>query len=519
MDLTLKVGADIQKFNDELAKMNKGFTSLSSQITSVAKSVGLFMLAKEAFNLGLEMSKVAAEAEGVKSAFDKIQGSVPLLNSMRQATEGTVSDLKLMKLAVSAVNNGAPLEHLAEILNFIDRTADSTGKSFDELSDTIIKNIGKESTKGLNELGISLEAVKGNADKIGFLPALMGEIRKKSAELGEISSKTADSYDRQAASVENLQQSWGKFINSKGVSEFLDKVSSVFDMLSGRELTGTKEQVEQAAVAFKKLFDAARDSGNRDEMMKWGLEIAKLSSKYGLLKVEALDPVKQTITHTKTEVKKLVQEFDKLNSLARKKFLAPLELRQLGDITGTLVDPDKLTKQVQDSLKGLGKAVSAEVPLIKNQFIDLSETVQGSFVNIATSFAMAIGDMASGIGGIQNIAASVVGAFGAMAVQLGQTMIQFGIAGLALKAFFKKPGLAIAAGIALVALGKVLTNKASAIVGGGSARGGSVSGGDVSRGGNLIGNQSLILEGKFTIEGRDLVLAYDKNKTLDQKRK
>ncbi len=316
--MAVQIAANTAEFNKALDKTSKDISSFSKNVSGIAVGLAAAFSVKQVVAFGIEISKLAAEAEGVSSAFQKIQGSTVLLNQMRQATEGTVDDLKLMKLAVSAVNNGAPLNDLAEILNFIDRSADATGKNFEELADTIIKNIGKESTKGLNELGLNIDKIKTSSDKIGFLPSLMEEVRRKSQELGEISSKTADSYDRQTAAIDNLKASWGALINSTGVSAFLDKVSSVFDLLSGRQLTGTKEQVDKALVAYKQLMDDAKIKGNREEYMKWAKEIANLSSQYGLLKDKAIDPVSQSITHNTVKVKELVKEISK----ARREFLA-----------------------------------------------------------------------------------------------------------------------------------------------------------------------------------------------------
>lgn len=553
-----------------------------------AMMAGAFSVAAIA-GFAFEVSKLAAEAEGVTSAFSKIPNSTKLLMDMKAATEGTVDNLTLMQLGVKGFNNNAPLKELPEILNFIDRTADATNQDFKSLADTIINNIGKESTKGLNDLGLNIQKIKERSDEIGFVPALMEEMRRKSEDLGEVQSVNADNLDRLNASWINYKLYIGEAANGTGVmGESVKSLSGTLDILASKHLSfweklaamATGPAGSTAAIAkhitaeTKKVIDEQKKNEQvvrevdraysefNKNIEAYGKAISTHQYKTELLaefqnrlngetakaaslieneknlteqlnskKEEALlltgatrSAINAEIVAIEAKIKKLRElgavqkEEDPLNSLQRKKFMAPLEAGPV-NAAGALVDPKALTAQIQTSIQSLGTITTTELPVITGAFIDMSNEVQGAMASMAVGIGTSIGDMILGVGGLHQLAGMVVGTMGAMATQLGQTMIQFGVAGLALKKFAKNPAAAIAAGVALVALGRILSSKATSIVGGGG-RGGSGGGGTSESAGALTkiqyGNR-IIVEGEFELRG-DTVVALIRNQTARDNR-
>lgn len=236
--LLLEIATNTASLKQGLAEAKSKINSFGAQIGKIGAALGGAFAVKEIFQFGAQLSQLAAEAQGVKSAFEKLPNSTQLLQDMRSATEGTIDNLKLMKLGVSAFNNNVPLENLSEILAFVDKTADATGQSFDEMAKTIISNVGKGSTKGLNELGLSIEKVKTRSEEIGFVPALMEEIRRKSEELGEISSDQGDAVDRLAASWANFRLAVGQTINENvNAVSVMDTLSGSLDVMASKNLS------------------------------------------------------------------------------------------------------------------------------------------------------------------------------------------------------------------------------------------------------------------------------------------
>lgn len=109
--------------------------------------------------------------------------------------------------------------------------------------------------------------------------------------------------------------------------------------------------------------------------------------------------------------------------------------------------------------------------------IDATATINAGLADMTMGIGDAIGNIASGIGGFEQIGAALLGGIAGMMNQLGQLAIGAGIAVAGIKKALMSlnPAVAIAAGVALVALSKVISNKAASIAGGG--RGGSGSAG------------------------------------------
>ena len=92
--------------------------------------------------------------------------------------------------------------------------------------------------------------------------------------------------------------------------------------------------------------------------------------------------------------------------------------------------------------------------------------------DLASGLGEGIGAMASGAGNLQTIAGSMLSTIGGVLMQLGKLAIQTGIAieGIKLSLQSLNPAVAIAGGIALVALAKFVQNKAANLSESGSAK-------------------------------------------------
>jgi len=225
--------AEVEQYKkavDELVgKVNKldkeqGVASKSSeQMGAVMKKVGGIIAA--AFTVdrivafGREAVKLAAQAEGVERAFRRV-GSPQLLEGLRRATRGTVSDLQLMQNAVKASNFDIPLKNLASLFAFAQARARETGESVDYLVDSIILGIGRKSPLILDNLGISAvqlrEKFKGlgaEQQTVGDVAQAVGEIADEAMrKMGEQADTAADKIASLEAAFVNLKTEAGKSI-------------------------------------------------------------------------------------------------------------------------------------------------------------------------------------------------------------------------------------------------------------------------------------------------------------------
>lgn len=212
----------------------------------------------------------------------------------------------------------------------------------------------------------------------------------------------------------------------------------------------------------------------------------------------------------------------------------------VAQLTESVADSNKELAAKLDVTKQTLSAKATEMQILSEQFsAAASEIVTGGMQDMAVGIGEALGEAITSGGNLAAALGSVVlGALGDIAIQLGKTAIGIGIAMESIKMSFSNPFTAIAAGVALVALGTVIKKVVPSIVQGGGGGGGDVpkfaSGGIVSgptlglmgeyagaksnpeviaplnRLQGMIGDkqpQQVNVGGEFQIRGQDLIVA------------
>ncbi len=113
---------------------------------------------------------------------------------------------------------------------------------------------------------------------------------------------------------------------------------------------------------------------------------------------------------------------------------------------GKIVDNSELNKEVAEKyrkeLEDMGKAT-----------VDVSQLIGSSLSNMAVSFGEAFADMISGSGNFKSFLNSMLVQMANFVKQFGELMIAQAMAAIALKKLLMDPVAALAAGVALVAVG------------------------------------------------------------------
>jgi hypothetical protein len=244
--MAVQISANTAEFNRALSTTQKNLSSFTSGITKIAGTLGVTFGVQQVASFALEVSKLAGEAEGVRSAFERLPESTKLLNDLKEATGGTVSELGLMKRAVQASNFDISLQALPKLLEFATLRAQQTGQSVDYLVDSIVTGIGRKSKLILDNLGISAvqldEALGGAstaASSIGEVADAVGKIAEENLKnMAGFSENASTKLQRLSGSWENVKVAIGDAANGTGIlGGAIDSVTTKLDILASRNLS------------------------------------------------------------------------------------------------------------------------------------------------------------------------------------------------------------------------------------------------------------------------------------------
>lgn len=226
----------LEQHQQKVRGMGGAFSSLKGMIGKISigniignlatKAIeGVGILIGKVQQLASEAVDMARGAEGITIAFDRLN-KPGLLDELRKATHGTVTDLELMKAAVKAENFGIPLEQLGKYFAFAQQRAKDTGESVDYLVDSIVAGLGRKSPMILDNLGISASQLKEEMAKGADMATAVGTIiEQEMSKTGDYIETAADKAAQATVKVQNEQLKLGEILEplaSKGEGMWTD---------------------------------------------------------------------------------------------------------------------------------------------------------------------------------------------------------------------------------------------------------------------------------------------------------
>ena len=194
-----KLDGMLQVFGGNL--MTKGFELATGAAMTFVNTI------KDAAAQGIEMAK---SGEGIRNAFERLN-EPGLLDNLREATHGTVTNLELMKAAVKFNDFKLPVEELGTMLAFAQQKAKDTGQSVDYMVDSIVTGLGRKSLMILDNLGLSATEIKEKMKKTGDMTKAVGEIiREQMASAGDYVETAADRATKADVDLKNAMEELGR---------------------------------------------------------------------------------------------------------------------------------------------------------------------------------------------------------------------------------------------------------------------------------------------------------------------
>ena len=209
-------------------------------------AAGLAMEIGDAVKQGIELAK---QGEGIRIAFERL-GRGDILDGLREATHGTVTDLELMKAAVKFNDFKLPVEELGTMLAFAQQKAKDTGQSVDYMVDSIVTGLGRKSLMILDNLGLSAAEIKEKMKETGDMTKAVGEIiREQMQKAGDYVETAADRATKADVELKNAMEDLGRTfqpLTDAGTSMWTSLKVGALDLLNN---------------AVRPLIDALTEAG------------------------------------------------------------------------------------------------------------------------------------------------------------------------------------------------------------------------------------------------------------------
>lgn len=290
-----KLDAEIKKVTKDLYDQEKAQKALASSTNNTSKQFGNLLttiktviaagLAREAINATLEMAKLSGNVEGVERAFRRaFPNAEGLLNGLRQATHGTISDFELMQRTLQASNLGVSAEKLGVLFEFAATRAQQTGESVDYLVDSVVRGIGRKSILVLDNLGLSATRLREQFNGAAIASKSVAEVTEGVAEIARVELEKMGGYaETSATKVDKLKVSWeelgievSKLATQEGgavdfLKSYVDTYKLLFEALNKgvtvAELASQK-RAEEAAQNYVSAFSADILTKSKEEQIK-----------------------------------------------------------------------------------------------------------------------------------------------------------------------------------------------------------------------------------------------------------
>jgi hypothetical protein len=329
----------VEQVERKLKGVEEQSKKTDEKIISIGKNIAGAFAVGSITNFIVSAVELSAKLEGIERGF-KALNKPDLLNNLRNATKGTVSDLELMQSAVKASNFRIPLEEMGKLLEFAQSRARQTGESVDYLVESIVTGIGRKSPLILDNLGISAVELKEKLNGVGLESASVGDITKAVGEIannslilmGNQSLTTADKIAQIGATWDNIKTSIGKAATELGIF--------IFDAIMG---------LNQLEIMQNTMMRNALDKA-REDIAKTQADINTQASNVAEAKVRGkniegvkklIDVAQRRIILMKDEGVKTQEQIYELSGLTAQVQIYRQRLNELMDLQG---DANEISK-------------------------------------------------------------------------------------------------------------------------------------------------------------------------------
>lgn len=438
----LQTGNSLQKTSQETKKAKLSWADLATGINQAWEIIGK---GKQVLAEGWDIAFQGAKLQEAKASFDDYARSIgrnseDILNKLRKASGGTISDMGLITTASKAMSLGVTTDSgkMANLLEIARNKARLFGIDTSQAFEDIVTGLGRNSPLILDNLGIKIPAgfdkmTEGmsDADKTAKLLELtLIEGNKQLKEMGGLSNNSADEMRAFEAEVTNLKNDLGALL-LHGFEPIVyalrtDIIPAVRDVISiFTEWLNINEKIEKSlrqqgsagVIASKRILIAEAEK-RREEVGRLyrqslvgfsDYDQQRIGLNYAGDKNASVEKIRNAlwnqIGNANNEIAQLSREIEKAKIEGLKQIeetqanemrdaLKSLDAQQgqwktLNFLSGGYLGDESLAKFQSEGFDKIGKSIretSGRVRELKTDFQDLGTTAIKSLVLIGDGF-------------------------------------------------------------------------------------------------------------------------------------
>ena len=529
----LKVGLDTTEINSQIKDAKASLNSLKSTVKDTGQSFA--SAAPKVANAGntlTQFSRIAQDAPfGIIGIGNNITATAEAFSSLKAQTGSTGGALKALGsslagtggilLGVSLLTTGLTLLaqsglSVGDVIDKITGNFDAFGAELNKISVDAAKNSGQE-IAGLKALiSVAQDDVNSRKDRLiaveelqSKYPSYFGNLTKEQILTGDLTAVTRELSKAIIARAEAsaIADKIGE-LAAKKLDLQIQKEKELIDLQKAQ--TNVKQANENLKIANNIAGAGQRAAGAAGALALSASRVKDLNEQILAIQTQQ-DNLAGRLNQKTEDSIKLLDKKDKVT----KTFVTPTVTgvtnaiipAPLFDVNGIAVfngQVDQFGNKIKE-LPGVIKSSLVQIPGLINEGAILMAEALTNFNNLASqiitdsiaatfqNLGQSIGDALATGGNVLNaVGASLLSSLGGILTEMGKMAIQIGVGLIAVKLALKSlnPYAAIAAGVALIALGSLFSSKSRSI--GGSIGGG---GGASSSSGAGANNQSFSSSG------------------------
>jgi len=507
------------------AKVGLGpFTQLKNAISDVWEAIGIKLLpAIQSVSKSLTgmASSLAGSTTNLEKEREEINRLVLSITGYIEGSEKRVEAINQLKLLYPSYfgNLDAEKTKNSDLIGVLRQVNDEYAKR------AVLEQYADE-LAGVAKQAQKLEEKR--VDKIEFLRDFAEDYNYATTSLDELLKKTKEFINYQESGKATSKVSGGYLVGLKNAVSFLEEYQGKLDEILNKQ-SGVQESIKKVNDLLGVVETATTQNTNAiiEGTDAQGIAYEDLAKKISELSNKRLQLAEQNkdITDITIQILALEKQKQAVDDLIESEIL---RLRNKQSPVLSEVSPIGITGEIgveldTSKLEGIDSWVSQWQGRYKSALgemqattIDIGREIEGVFQNMATGIGESLGNMIAGIEGYDNAGNMVIGVLADLAVQVGQIAVGVGVATLGIKKALESlnPAVAIASGVALIALGTAAKGALSKAAGGG---GGSYNSGvydtrSISSQKQMAGLQANAMRveivGETSIKNRDIYIAY-----------